>query len=90
MSIPESKSVTRGTLWLVLVACGVLIAALARVSTSGIEAWAKTVEDRGIENQRRITALERQYAAIEEQLKASADRQTDMLELLREHMRASK
>ncbi len=78
---------SRGTLILILSIAGALILGLATVSGSVITSWANNIQTLGIENQRRITVLEAQYAAIGEQLKASAARQADMLELLREHMR---
>lgn len=87
MGIPESRSINRGTLWLIVTVLAALIMALGGVSMTVIGAWARTIEQRGLDNQARITALERQYGAIEEQLRSSASRQADMLDLLREHMR---
>ena len=88
MDMTESRSVTRGTLWLLIAVCSALLIGLATIVGSGAEAWARTVEERGLENQRRITLLEARFAAMDEKLDSSAQRQKDMLDLLREHMRS--
>jgi hypothetical protein len=90
MTIEESRTISRGNMWLIITVLVTLLIAVCTLSVSGVQAWARTIEDRGIDNQRRITALERQYAAIDEQLRASAARQSDILELLREHMRGGR
>ena len=86
MNIAESKTITRGTLWLVITFCVVLILGLCSASASAVIAWAHTIDERGLENQRRITVLETKFAAMDQKLDSAAERQRDMLELLRSHM----
>ena len=88
-SVDESKSVTRGTLWLIISMCSCLIMALGSIAASGAASWARTIEDRGIQNERRISSLEASYSAINAKLDASTERQKDVLELLRQHMKGT-
>jgi hypothetical protein len=83
---PESKSVSRGVLWLIIAMCASLIMALGTVASSGAAAWARTVEDRGIQNERRISTLEAKFSAMDAKLDSSADRQREVLVLLRQHI----
>src|SRR3954467_12933656 len=78
--VPESRSVTRGTLWLIVAIAGTMIMLLLGVSMSGAAAWARVIEDRGLSNERRITILEARFAANESKLDSIHEGQRDMRE----------
>ena len=90
MSMTESRSVTRGTLWLIIAVCVALMGGLTTIAITGAAAWARTVEDRGVDNAKRITVLEAKISGMDAKLDAAAERQKDLLDLLREHMRKEK
>ena len=79
----ETKTVSRGVLWLVVCLSGFIILALTSVSASTISNWALMVDKRGLENMARITALENKYSSIEAKLDS-------IQELLRSHMNQDK
>jgi hypothetical protein len=82
----ESRSVTRGTLWLLISIAAALIISLATVAAEGAGSWASTIQSHTDELERRESLLEAKVAGLDSKLDAAAKRQEDMLMLLRQHM----
>lgn len=82
----ESRSVSRGVLWLVVVCASAVLMALAQLSATLINQRIDTLDRRGVANQERIAALEAKYAVIEIQLQQNSTDHGQIIDLLKEHM----
>lgn len=89
MSIPETKSVSRGVLWMVIVISSVLLMSIGNLAAQLMSQRIDVLDKRGVENQVRITILERQYAVIDSKLLDISKSQEQSINLLREHMAKS-
>lgn len=84
--IAESRTITRGTLWLIVTVLVALLLGTISITMSTVRSWAATIEVRGISNEMRIGKLETQFLVIETELRYGREKQEEMLRLLREHM----
>lgn len=85
-SVTESKSVSRGVLWLIVACAAAILMALAHLSATLINQRIDTLDRRGVQNQERIVALETKYSVIEVQLKQNSKDHEQIIDLLKEHM----
>jgi hypothetical protein len=90
MTTSETKTVSRGTLWLVLYVCAALLTTTVAMSASMVRSWASTVEQRGVDNQKRMGDLEQRWAVVQERLRENAEMDKTILELLREHIASNR
>jgi hypothetical protein len=84
MSVPESKSVPRGVIWIIVIIAATILVALANLSASLINQRFDTLDKRGMSNQERIAALESKYAVIETRMNQNTADHAQIMELLKE------
>lgn len=80
---PESKSIPRGVLWLVLGVAFITISAMANLAATLVNQRIDALDKRGSVNQDRIAVLEAKYSSIDA-------KQDYTIELLKRHMDESK
>jgi hypothetical protein len=64
--------------------------ALGSIAASGAASWARNMEDRGVQNERRISALEVSFASMNSKLDAASEKQKEILRLVQIHMNGGK
>ena len=86
----ESKTVTRGTLWLIISIAAALIVCFGTMLAEGAGAWASTIQAHTDQLERRESIIEARVASLDVKLDAAAKREEDMLMILREHARGDR
>lgn len=84
MLVAETKTVPRGVLWMVVGLAGTLIVGLISLLLVVTGHWADTVDKRGLENQVRITVLEREFSSLAQEMKTNSQDHKELKELLRQ------
>ncbi len=81
---PEAKTVPRGVLWMVVGLALIMVTGLLSLLLTMAGNWASMVDRRGFDNQARITVLERQFSAIEQQMNQNNNDHREIKDMLKD------